>query len=171
MRALRHLLSILILPFTMTVVVPTWILARESTTDTRWPAGSALSWVGGLAGVLALGFGLALFVWCVSLFARVGQGTLAPWDPTRRLVAVGPYRYVRNPMITSVATILLGEALITGSRMLATWCGIFLVINHVHFLLVEEPGLEHRFGDDYCAYKAAVPRWIPRLTPWTGGDR
>ena len=107
--------------------------------------------------------GLALVTWCVSLFARVGKGTLAPWDPTSNLVAVGPYRYTRNPMITGVATILTGEAVLFGSWHLAVWALTFILLNHVHFLLVEEPGLERRFGDSYLEYKRAVPRWIPRV--------
>jgi protein-S-isoprenylcysteine O-methyltransferase Ste14 len=112
--------------------------------------------------------GFALFAWCVALFARVGRGTLAPWDPTRRLVVVGPYRHVRNPMISGVLGMLLGEALVLGSRVVAAWCATFLVINQIYFVLLEEPGLVARFGDDYRAYRAAVPRWVPRMQPWTG---
>jgi protein-S-isoprenylcysteine O-methyltransferase Ste14 len=106
--------------------------------------------------------GVLLFAWCLSLFARVGRGTLAPWDPTQRLVAVGPYRYLRNPMITGVATVIAGEALLVGSRLLALWAVLFLAINFAYFVLVEEPGLERRFGEPYREYKARVPRWIPR---------
>ena len=106
--------------------------------------------------------GLALVTWCISLFVRVGKGTLAPWDPTSNLVAVGPYRYTRNPMITGVATILTGEAVVVGSWRLALWALTFILFNHVYFLLVEEPGLEQRFGESYLEYKRAVPRWIPR---------
>jgi protein-S-isoprenylcysteine O-methyltransferase Ste14 len=111
--------------------------------------------------------GLALFGWCVGLFARVGRGTLAPWDPTRNLVAVGPYRYVRNPMISGVALMLLGQALLWGSRALGIWTGSFVLINHVYFVLSEEPGLERRFGEKYRLYKANVPRWIPRIRAWS----
>jgi protein-S-isoprenylcysteine O-methyltransferase Ste14 len=112
--------------------------------------------------------GLVFFAWCVGLFARVGRGTLAPWDPTRRLVVVGPYRHVRNPMISGVALMLLGEAVLWGSGAVGLWAAGFLLINHLYFLLLEEPGLERRFGPDYRIYKANVPRWIPRLQPWTG---
>ena len=95
-------------------------------------------------------------------FRARGAGTLAPWDPTQRLVAVGPYRFVRNPMISSVATVLAGLALVTGSWVLALWFLIFVAFNFAYFVLVEEPGLESRFGDPYREYKARVPRWIPR---------
>ena len=123
--------------------------------------------VGGrVAGALVFGLGLALFTWCVALFARVGRGTLAPWDPTKQLVVVGPYRHVRNPMITGVATMLAGEALFFHSARIGYWLLLFLAINQVYFLLLEEPGLLARFGDDYARYRAAVPRWVPRWRGW-----
>ena len=136
--------------------------SSHAAADTRW---SGL-W---LLGAALFVCGFALFGWCVSLFARVGQGTLAPWDPTQKLVAVGPYRHVRNPMISGVAAMLLGEALTFGSWLLALWFLAFVLVNHVYFAFSEEPGLERRFGASYLAYKANVPRWLPRLTPWTDG--
>lgn len=160
--ALRHLLAILALPVVMAVVVPTWLLTQYRATDTRWPATALIAWPMRLLGAIVLLGGLFLFVWCVSLFARVGRGTLAPWDPTQNLVAAGPYQYVRNPMITGVAAILAGQALITGSRALALWLLTFVAINFAYFVFVEEPGLARRFGASYLEYKARVPRWIPR---------
>ena len=159
---IRHLLAILILPVVVTGVVPRWLLAAYRAGDTRWAAAPA-AWAGGSLGALLVVAGLALVGWCVTLFARVGRGTLAPWDPTRRLVAVGPYRHVRNPMISGVLAILLGEALVLGSRVLGAWALAFLAFNQVHFLVFEEPGLEHRFGASYREYKDRTPRWIPRL--------
>jgi protein-S-isoprenylcysteine O-methyltransferase Ste14 len=163
---LRHLLAILLLPFVVVVLIPRWVLRAYAMTDTRWPASTDTALAGHIAGVVIFLAGLALFAWCLSLFASVGQGTLAPWDPTRRLIAVGPYRYMRNPMITGVLTMLIGEALFHGSRAVAIWAGTFVVINQVYFILLEEPGLERRFGAAYLEYKSAVPRWIPRATPW-----
>jgi protein-S-isoprenylcysteine O-methyltransferase Ste14 len=163
--ALRHLLAILLLPFVMVVLVPRWLLRAWSYSDTHWPPGISET-LGRLAGMLLVLSGFALFAWCVSLFARIGKGTLAPWDPTQRLVAVGPYQYLRNPMISGVLTMLIGEAVFHGSQVLAIWAATFFVFNHIYFLAIEEPGLESRFGDDYRRYKSAVPRWIPRLVPW-----
>ena len=162
---LRHLLSILLLPFLVVVVVPYWLLNRFAPGDSRWADVSTLVWLLRTAGTLLLVVGFVLFSWCVSLFARVGRGTLAPWDPTRNLVAAGPYRYVRNPMISGMALMLLGQALLWGSWSLAVWFCAFVFINHVYFVLSEEPGLEKRFGKSYHLYKANVPRWIPRT--WT----
>jgi len=170
MRILRHLLAILLLPFVMVVVVPRWIVASRAAWDTRWAGHAPLAWLGRGAGALLFVAGFGLFAWCVALFGRVGRGTLAPWDPTQRLVAVGPYRYMRNPMISGVLAMIAGEALLLGSRAVAVWCAAFLVINQVYFIIMEEPGLERRFGESYGRYKAAVPRWLPRSTPWTGDE-
>jgi protein-S-isoprenylcysteine O-methyltransferase Ste14 len=170
MTLLRHLAAILLLPFVVTVIVPRWILTTWAHVDSRWPPASMLAAGGRVLAAILLLAGLSLFAWCVALFARVGRGTLAPWDPTRRLVAVGPYRHVRNPMITGVAFVLAGLALFTGSWILAAWLGAFAVINHTYFILSEEPGLARRFGASYAEYRSAVPRWIPRLRPWSAPD-
>lgn len=166
MTILRHLVAILLLPFVVAVLLPRWLMRGYSRWDTRWIDGTFAAVFGHVGGALIFLLGLVLFVWCVSLFARVGKGTLAPWDPTRQLVDVGPYRFVRNPMISSVLLILVGEALFLGSRVIALWTVTFFVINNIYFQAVEEPGLERRFGEPYRQYKAAVPRWIPRSTPW-----
>jgi protein-S-isoprenylcysteine O-methyltransferase Ste14 len=163
---LRHLLSILLLPFVVVVIIPRWLLRAWSSSDTRWIDGTVAAASAHIAGIVAFLCGFALFASCVSLFARVGGGTLAPWDPTRRLVAVGPYQYVRNPMISGVLTMLVGEAMFLGSRAIAIWAVTFFVINNIYFLISEEPGLERRFGAAYREYKSAVPRWLPRSTPW-----
>jgi protein-S-isoprenylcysteine O-methyltransferase Ste14 len=159
---LRHALSILLLPTMVAIVIPRWILRTYAATDSRWPPGLVRALPRTL-GVLLMLAGVSLVVWCIALFARVGKGTLAPWDPTSQLVAVGPYRYTRNPMITGVLTTLVGEALFTGSRFIGLWALLFLAINHTYFLLLEEPGLSDRFGESYAEYKRTVPRWLPRL--------
>jgi protein-S-isoprenylcysteine O-methyltransferase Ste14 len=164
---LRHLLSIALLPFVVTVLVPRFLLVGERA---EVPP-TALLMTSRVAGVLVFAAGFAMFVWCVLLFARIGRGTLAPWDPTRRLVVVGPYRHVRNPMITAVATMLGGEVLIFHSWSIASWLLLFLAINHTYFVLLEEPGLVRRFGEDYERYRAAVPRWVPRLRGWPAPGR
>jgi protein-S-isoprenylcysteine O-methyltransferase Ste14 len=119
-----------------------------------------------VGGAMLIAAGLAMLGWTAGLFARFGRGTLAPWDPTRKLVVRGPYAYVRNPMISGVLGILVGEAVLFGSLALAEWCGIFLVVNHLYFAISEEPGLARRFGAEYVEYKRHVPRWIPRCSPW-----
>jgi protein-S-isoprenylcysteine O-methyltransferase Ste14 len=68
-------------------------------------------------------------------------------------------------MISGVSLMLLGQALWWASWAIGLWAGTFLLINHIYFVYIEEPGLEARFGEPYRQYKASVPRWIPRLKP------
>ena len=121
-------------------------------------------------GFIVLGMGLLLWLDCVVLFYKIGKGTLFPSKKieTKSLIIVGPYKYVRNPMITGVVIALLGESVLSGSLWLFAWCVFFFAGNHVYFIFSEEPGLVKRFGDEFLVYKRNVPRWIPRLTPWNG---
>jgi protein-S-isoprenylcysteine O-methyltransferase Ste14 len=160
---LRHLLAILLLPFLVVIVLPSWLRAAYAAADTRWAGAVPGAWLPRLAGLLLVLVGFALFAWCILLFARVGRGTLAPWDPARNLVAVGPYRRVRNPMISGVALMLAGQTLYYSSWVTGAWAGLFVLMNHLYFVFSEEPGLERRFGEPYRQYKARVPRWIPRF--------
>jgi protein-S-isoprenylcysteine O-methyltransferase Ste14 len=144
----------MLLPGTVTVVIPALILSFE---------GADIQPVTAVLGVGAIAIGLGLVAWTITLFVRVGRGTLAPWDPTSRLVVQGPYRYVRNPMITGVGTILAGEALFFRSWGIAIQLAVFAVVNAIYFPLVEEPGLRRRFGAEYEEYCARVPRWLPRV--------
>ena len=110
--------------------------------------------------------GVGLSMWSARLFLTFGEGTPAPWAPPKRFVVRGPYRYVRNPMITGVLMILCAEAIILQSWPIAVWMGVFFGANAVYFPLVEEKGLEKRFGAEYAEYKKHVGRWIPRLRAW-----
>ena len=154
----RHLRAIGLLPLAVTLVVPGIIL---------WSTGSAgADRVLAVPGLLLIAVGLGLVAWTVRLLARVGHGTLAPWDPTSRLVVLGPYRHVRNPMITGVLAIVLGETALFGSLPLLLWFAAVFAVNAVYLPLVEEPGLRSRFGAEYDEYRGNVPRWLPRLRPW-----
>ena len=168
MTMLRHALSVLLLPTKVVVAVPRWLLRRTAGAGWRLleAAPPVTATLLQLLGALLFTAGLVLVAWCIALFARVGQGTLAPWDPTRRLVVRGPYRHVRNPMISGVALMLAGEAAFTRSLALAAWLALFVAINHGYFLLSEEPGLVRRFGAEYERCRRAVPRWWPRRAAW-----
>jgi protein-S-isoprenylcysteine O-methyltransferase Ste14 len=157
--------AIILLPGTALVFVPAIILAVAKNSGVSYqfatPA-QILFWMALLPA--CIGFGLA--IWTVRLFLKFGNGTPAPWEPPQKLVIRGPYRHVRNPMITGVLFMLLAEAMLLQSWPLALWMGIFFIINAFYFPLVEEKGLEKRFADDYRRYKANVPRWIPKWRPW-----
>jgi protein-S-isoprenylcysteine O-methyltransferase Ste14 len=162
---LRIAAAILPLPFVSTVVVPGLLVAGGGVSIGCGIEG-AVAALPLLGGALLIGAGLGLFVWTVSLFASVGRGTLAPWDPPRRLVVGGPYRHLRHPMIGGVALVLAGEALLSGSPAIAIWLLAFLAVNAIYLPVVEEPALVRRFGADYELYMANVSRWIPRRRPW-----
>jgi protein-S-isoprenylcysteine O-methyltransferase Ste14 len=158
----RQLRAIVPLPGMVVLAVPAVILLLGADPHVGWGAGWPLGAFPLLAGLALFAFGLTLFVRTVTLFARVGEGTLAPWDPPRRFVAEGPYRRWRHPMITGVLFMLLGEAAAFGAPDLLAWTAIFLVVNALYLPLVEEPRLVRRFGREYEDYMRRVPRWLPR---------
>lgn len=162
----RHLFAVAVLPLMMAVVIPVAIASADLARAFPPPAGFGLiGWIGGVA---LLAIGLVLFVTSLRRFAVDGEGTLAPWDPPRRLVLGGPYRYVRNPMISGVIMVLFGEAALASSTALLYWAATFSAVNAVYIPLVEEPQLVDRFGASYEAYRKHVPRLIPRPRPWDG---
>ncbi len=117
-------------------------------------------------GSILIACGVLLAGWTIILFRRIGRGSLASWNPTQKLVTLGPYAHTRNPMISGVLFVLLGEGITCGSPAILIWAFLFFLINTLYFKLSEEPGLMLRFGDDYIEYHANVPMWLPRLKPW-----
>jgi protein-S-isoprenylcysteine O-methyltransferase Ste14 len=164
--AWRHLRAIATLPGVAILVVPGVILAGRGGWRGLTHVSPALQLALIAAGVALAALGLALMTKTISLFVRVGQGTLAPWDPPEKFVVRGIYRRVRNPMITGVVLLLLAEAALFASPALLAWFAAFAVANLLWIPLVEEPALVRRFGDLYQDYRLHVPRWIPRATPW-----
>jgi protein-S-isoprenylcysteine O-methyltransferase Ste14 len=166
----RHLISFLLFPVTMTLVIPALILLP---TGVRVPHGGAAAVGLVIVGCLLIAGGLGLLIWTVVLFDRVGKGTLGlgpvMGEPVH-LVVRGPYRHVRNPMITGVLCILLGEAAVTGSGALLAWFAIFSAFQMIVIPFWEEPHLVKRFGSEYVDYHRNVPRWIPRISAWTAGE-
>ena len=158
----RHVGAVLLLPGTVTVAIPALIVSSADA-QLASPYIAVLGLLFGAAGAF-------LIIDTVRLFVRIGRGTLAPWDPTTHLVVEGPYRRVRNPMISGVVIVLLAEALAFWSTPLLLWALSVFAVNAVYLPLVEEPGLRRRFGPEYDRYRAHVPRWLPRLRPWRGEE-
>lgn len=158
--------AILALPFMVTVVVPLVLIVITRQLSPVRQALSPLKIPLAVAGSILIILGVNLLIRTISLFSHKGRGTLAPWDPTERLVAQGPYRYVRNPMILGVLCILLGESILLRSPPLLIWFLLFLAANLVYIHFVEERGLIERFGESYLDYKSHVPGWIPNMRPW-----
>jgi protein-S-isoprenylcysteine O-methyltransferase Ste14 len=115
-----------------------------------------------VAGMVAVGFGALLALWCVLTFALVGRGTPAPFDPPRGLVVKGPYRYVRNPMYLGAAVALAGATLFYRSLAMLAYVSMFILVTHGFVRMYEERTLRRRFGLEYEEYCARVHRWQPR---------
>jgi len=163
---LRHLAAILVLPLNALIVIPAVILLWTQDSEPGWGLEPPWSYVPSLAGAGLIVAGLRLMYSTIMLFFRVGEGTLAPWDPPTKFVVQGIYRRVRNPMIIGVLTILCGEGLVWGSCGILLWFVFWSLCNMIYMPLFEEPELERRFGEPYRLYRANVPRWIPRRSPW-----
>lgn len=142
----RALSAFLVLPGTVAFLVP-WLLRPQDQPFRTF-------------GLVPLGIGAFLLLWCVRDFYVAGRGSLAPWAPPERLVVVGLYRVSRNPMYVAVLLILCGWALGFGSRSLWTYAGIVAIAFELRVVGFEEPWLTGRYGDAYAAYKAKVPRWL-----------
>lgn len=146
---LRAVLAFLLLPTVVAGIVPAW-LARGAVMRGVW-----------LAGCIVLAVGLVILGWCVRDFYVAGRGTLAPWDPPRRLVVVGLYRWTRNPMYVGVLAILVAWWLLFPSWSLGAYALGVAVAVHCRVIWHEEPWLERQFGDDWRRYRARASRWLP----------
>lgn len=138
------------------VFLPASVLERSGNS-----APSAVGAAQVLGAVLTL-VGGALAVTCVLTFAVVGHGTPAPFDPPRRLVDRGPYRWIRNPMYVGATVALAGAAVFYESWQLGVFAVGFWLVTAAFVWLVEEPVLRRMFGAEYDSYCARVGRWWPR---------
>jgi len=117
-------------------------------------------------GAALIAAGAAVVLDSFARFALQGLGTPAPVFPTRRLIITGFYRYVRNPMYVAVVAIILGQGLLFGNVVLLGYGTLGWLVCYLFVVLYEEPTLRASFGPDYERFRAAVPRWIPRMSPW-----
>ena len=115
-----------------------------------------------VAGMVLVGIGTAVALWCVFTFVFIGKGTPAPFDPPRKLVVRGPYRFVRNPMYIGAGMTLAGAALYYESLSILIYAGLFFLITHLFVVLYEEPTLRRSFGSEYEAYCRHIRRWLPK---------
>lgn len=150
--ALRNALFTIVVPGSVAVWIPWWILTRKEPTPepVAWPA----------LGLITVG--AALYLWCLWLFATVGGGTPGPWDAPRRVVAVGPYRWVRNPIYVAVLLVVAGESWLFLSLPLLVYGVAAAIFFHLVVIGYEEPTLRRQFGEAYMEYRRTVHRWIPR---------
>jgi protein-S-isoprenylcysteine O-methyltransferase Ste14 len=148
---LRNLAFTLVVPGAGAVLAPWWILSRWG--HTRAPS----EWYA----IAVIALGSALYLWCLWVFAVVGRGTPGPWDAPRRFVAVGPYRWVRNPIYLAALLVVLGEAWLFVSLPLLVYAAAMGMGCHLFVIGYEERTLRRRFGDTYTEYLHTVSRWVP----------
>lgn len=155
MLVLRSVFFALLLPGSVTLLIPYYIVSPTGIRVSHW---GALQ----LVGLAAIAVGATILIRCIVEFARSGRGTLAPVDPPKTLVVQGLYRYVRNPMYVGVTSVLLGEAALFQSSALLYYTAVWFLIVNLFVILYEEPTLRARFGESYEQYRRTVWRWIPR---------
>jgi len=148
-----NLLFLFVFPAAGTVYGPWWILTRGGNGSAHPAAWLAL---------LMIASGIGLYLSCVWAFACAGQGTPAPWDAPRRIVVVGPYRMVRNPIYIAAFLVIAGEAWLFLSGIILVYLLVLTIGVHAYVLAVEEPALRRRFGEEYETYRRTVPRWLPK---------
>jgi protein-S-isoprenylcysteine O-methyltransferase Ste14 len=156
MTALKSFLFLIVAPGMVAGYIPLALLRTGSQVETGALAYLALPlWlIGGM-----------ILLWSFWNFLHEGRGTPAPIDPPKELVAVGFYRYVRNPMYVGVLTMILGHFLWFGYWNLFVYAMLVFLAFHTFVILYEEPTLRRKFGVSYEEYLKRVPRWIPRLRP------
>ena len=116
-----------------------------------------------LPGLILIIIGFPIAIWPALSFVIYGQGTPAPFDAPKEFVAVGPYKYVRNPMYIGGFFLFVGFALVNYSLSMLLFPFIWFIIVHLFIIYYEEKKLEKRFGQSYIDYKKKTNRWIPKF--------
>jgi protein-S-isoprenylcysteine O-methyltransferase Ste14 len=149
-----------IAPGTVCGVVP-WLITQWDRPDQPLLAVDILGWALVLLSAAVLLHAFFAFAWG-------GRGTPAPAAPTERLVVQGAYRHVRNPMYVAVVALVLGQVLLFTSWGLLAYLVVITVTMDAFVRTYEEPTLRATYGASYDEFRDAVPRWVPRLSPWSG---
>jgi protein-S-isoprenylcysteine O-methyltransferase Ste14 len=157
MTALKTLLFSVLVPGTVAILIPRWLLASSVATEASG-AGTLR-----LLGLIPMIVGAGFYIWCAWDFVATGKGTPAPIEPPKTLVARGLYRLVRNPMYVGVLLMIFGQSLFFESATVLGYGLLLCLIFHAFVIAYEEPTLRRMFGSSYDQYCKMVPRWVPRL--------
>src|ERR1051325_7512587 len=152
---IRNLVFTVVIPGLGGAWVPAWLLTLGG-----GPTGHRAVPVAWEA-VPVIAAGTALYLWCAWNFATVGGGTPGPWDAPRRVVAHGPYRWVRNPIYLAALLVVVGGAWVSPSPRLLAYAPAMAPCFHLFVTGYGERTLARRFGPAYLEYRRAVPRWLP----------
>ena len=102
-------------------------------------------------------------------FAERGIGTPIPYDPPKRLVSSGIYRYCSNPMQASCAAVMLAWSVLLHNRWLALAAAISLTYSAGIAEWDERQDLRNRFGTEWIGYRREVKNWRVRWRPYHSG--
>ena len=147
-------------PCVVAGLIPWWLTGWETGEPVRpwWPIATI--------GALLLAVSAAVLIHAFVRFVVEGVGTPAPVAPPRHLVVGGLYRYVRNPMYLAVVGAIVAQALLSGQLGLLGYAAVVAIAVVAFVYAYEEPTLTRQFGEEYEAYRRAVPAWLPRVHPW-----
>lgn len=158
--ALGSALFLVVAPGVIAGFIPWWMSRWER--RSLFPDTLALR----IAAVALIALGLWVLLDSFARFVLQGNGTPAPVFPTRHLVVSGLYRHVRNPIYLAVVALILGQSVLFAHRAILIYGLLLWVAFHLFVIAYEEPTLEKTFGNEYEAYRANVPRWLPRWRAW-----
>lgn len=151
MTALKSLLFLVVAPGMVAGYIPLGLLRRGPLIDLGVFAWLALPlWL----------IGTTILLWSFWNFLKQGRGTPAPIDPPKELVAVGFYRYTRNPMYVGVLSMIIGHFLWFGFWNLLIYAAFIFLAFNTFVAYYEEPTLRRNFGAAYEDYCKRVPRWF-----------
>lgn len=147
-------------PCVVVGLIPWWLTGWEMRQPVQpwWPIAAV--------GALLLAVSAAVLIQAFVRFVVDGVGTPAPIAPTRHLVVGGLYGHVRNPMYLAVVGAIVGQALLLGQLGLLGYAIVVAMTVAAFAHAYEEPTLIRQFGEEYEAYRRAVPAWLPRVSPW-----
>jgi protein-S-isoprenylcysteine O-methyltransferase Ste14 len=94
----------------------------------------------------------------IGVISRTRSGRLG------RLVTEGPFSLVRNPLYVGNLLLWTGFTVWSGKLWLLAVAWTLFLLQYSAIIRFEETLLRQRFGDEYTAYMARVPRWWPRLS-------
>ena len=156
MTALRSFLFLILAPGMIAGYIPLALLRQGRQVETGTLAYLAFPlWL----------IGTIILLWSFWNFLKEGRGTPAPIDPPKELVAVGFYRYTRNPMYVGILAAILGHFLWFGYWNLLIYAVVVFFAFNTFVTYYEEPTLKRKFGAAYEEYRKRVPRRIPRARP------
>jgi len=157
MMFIRALIAFIMLPGIFSLIIPHFIAYFDP-----WKYDNQF-----ISGLIIISIGLSIIFICVTSFYKTGKGTLAPWDPPKKIVVKGLYRFMRNPMYLGVVVLVIGWCVFYGSPILLLYTISLAIGFHIRVVRFEEPWLKKEFGDQWEKYHKNVHRWLPRITPWS----